>query len=70
MLDPRGAHYGKRPVPADDIWHNDSDILLVTKTPIQQTDEVIEQYITRGLYSVVPQEVIWNLNTTGSSVIK
>ena len=70
MLDLRGALYGKRPVPADDIWLNDSDIVLVTKTPIQQTDEVIEQYITRGLYSVVPQEVIWNLNTTGSSVIK
>jgi polysaccharide biosynthesis/export protein len=70
MLDLRGALYGKRPVPADDIWLNDSDILLVTKTPIQQADEVIEQYITRGLYSVVPQEVIWNLNTTGSTVIR
>jgi polysaccharide export outer membrane protein len=70
MLDLRGGLYGKRPVPADDIWLNDSDILLVTKTPIQQADEVIEQYITRGLYSVVPQEVIWNLNTTGSSVIR
>jgi polysaccharide biosynthesis/export protein len=70
MLDLRGALYGKRPVPADDIWLNDSDILLVPKTPVQQADEVIEQYITRGLYSVVPQEVIWNLNTTGSSVIR
>ena len=70
MLDLRGALYGKRPVPADDIWLNDSDIVLVTKTPVQQADEVIEQYITRGLYSVVPQEVIWNLNTTGSSVIR
>jgi polysaccharide biosynthesis/export protein len=70
MLDLRGALYGKRPVPADDIWLNDSDILLVTKTPIQQADEVIEQVFTRGLYSVVPQEVIWNLNTTGSSAIR
>jgi polysaccharide biosynthesis/export protein len=70
MLDLRGALYGRRPVPADDIWLNDSDILLVTKTPIQQADEVIEQVFTRGLYSVVPQEVIWNLNTTGSSAIK
>jgi polysaccharide export outer membrane protein len=70
MLDLRGALYGRRPVPADDIWLNDSDILLVTKTPIQQADEVIEQVFTRGLYSVVPQEVIWNLNTTGSSTIK
>ena len=70
MLDLRGALYGRRPVPADDIWLNDSDILLVTKTPIEQADEVIEQVFTRGLYSVVPQEVIWNLNTTGSSSVK
>jgi polysaccharide export outer membrane protein len=70
MLDLRGALYGRRPVPADDIWLNDSDILLVTKTPIEQADEVIEQVFTRGLYSVVPQEVIWNLNTTGSSTIR
>jgi polysaccharide export outer membrane protein len=64
MLDLRGALYGKRPVPADDIWLNDSDIVLVPKTPIQETDEFIEQYITRGIYSVIPREVIWNLNTT------
>ncbi|HEX4415264.1 MAG TPA: polysaccharide biosynthesis/export family protein [Lacipirellulaceae bacterium] len=66
MLDLRGALYARRPVPADDIWLNDSDIVLVPKTPIQQTDEFIEQYVTRGLYSLVPREVIWNLDTTGS----
>jgi polysaccharide export outer membrane protein len=68
MLDLRGALYAKRPVPADDIWLNDSDIVLVPKTPIEQADEVIEQYITRGAYSLVPREIIWNLNTTGSSL--
>ena len=67
MLDLRGALYGRRPVPADDIWLNDSDIVLVTKTPIQQADEVIEQFFTRGLYSVVPREVIWNLDSVSSS---
>jgi polysaccharide export outer membrane protein len=67
MLDLRGAMYGRRPVPADDIWLNDSDIVLITKTPIQQADELIEQLFTRGLYSVVPSDVIWNLNTTTSS---
>jgi polysaccharide export outer membrane protein len=66
MLDLRGALYGRRPVPADDIWLNDSDILLVTKTPIQQADELIEQVFTRGVYSLVPREVIWNLDTTTS----
>jgi polysaccharide export outer membrane protein len=68
MLDLRGALYARRPVPADNIWLNDSDIVLVPKTPIQQVDEIIEQYITRGLYGIVPREVIWNLNTTGTSL--
>jgi polysaccharide export outer membrane protein len=68
MLDVRGALYGRRPVPADDIWLNDSDIVLVPKTPIQQADELIEQIFTRGLYSVVPIEKIWGISTTGTSL--
>jgi polysaccharide export outer membrane protein len=68
MLDLRGALYGRRPVPADDIWLNDSDIVLVTKTPIQQADELIEQVFTRGLYSVVPVQTIWNVDVNGSSL--
>lgn len=68
MLDLRGALYGRRPVPADDIWLNDSDIVLVTKTPIQQADELIEQVFTRGLYSVVPVQTIWNIDVNGSSL--
>jgi polysaccharide export outer membrane protein len=66
MIDLRGALYARRPVPSDDIWLNDSDIILVPKTPIQQVDEVIDQYITRGLYSAVPRDVIWNLNNAGT----
>jgi polysaccharide export outer membrane protein len=67
MLDLRGAMYARRPVPADDIWLNDSDIVLVPKSPIQQVDEVIEQFFTRGLYGVLPREVVWNLDTVGTS---
>jgi polysaccharide export outer membrane protein len=68
MLDLRGALYARRPVPADDIWLNDSDIVLVPKSPIQQVDDFIEQVFTRGIYSAVPHEVLWNLDTTGSSL--
>jgi polysaccharide biosynthesis/export protein len=68
MLDLRGALYARRPVPADDIWINDSDIVLVPKTPIQQVDELLDQYLTRGAYTFVPREVIWNLDTVGSSL--
>jgi polysaccharide export outer membrane protein len=68
MLDLRGALYARRPVPADDIWLNDSDIILVPKTPIEQADELIEQVFTRGVYGLVPREVIWNLDSNGSSL--
>lgn len=67
MLDLRGALYARRPVPADDIWLNDSDIVLVPKSPIQQVDEVIEQYFTRGLYGVLPREMVWNMDSVSST---
>ena len=51
MLDIKGALYGRRPAPADEIWLNDSDIVVIPKTPIQATDEFIGQYFTRGLYA-------------------
>ena len=55
MLDVRGALYGRRPVPADEIWLNDSDIVVVPKMPIQVANEFIEQFFSRGLYGVFPQ---------------
>lgn len=55
MLDVKGALYGRRPTPADEIWLSDSDIVVVPKTPIQATDEAIDQLFTQGLYSLFPQ---------------
>lgn len=70
MVDLRGALYGRRPVPADEIWLNDSDIVLIPKTSIQVADEVIEQVFTRGLYAAVPLELLWGQGfTTVSSII-
>ncbi|MEM9351541.1 MAG: polysaccharide biosynthesis/export family protein [Planctomycetota bacterium] len=57
MVDIRGALQGRRPTPADEIWLNDSDIVVVPKTPIEVVDEAIDQYFTRGLYSLFPQFV-------------
>ena len=54
MLDIQGALYGRRPCPADEIWLNDSDIVVVPKTPIRIANEFIEQVFTRGIYGVVP----------------
>lgn len=59
MVDVRGALYGKRPVPADEIWLNDNDIVLVPKSPIEVLDDFIEQVFTRGVYAAVPVEVLW-----------
>lgn len=54
MLDLRGALYGKRPAPTDEIWLNDSDILIVPKSPILVLDDWISLVFTRGIYGVVP----------------
>ncbi|MDZ4659232.1 MAG: polysaccharide biosynthesis/export family protein [Bythopirellula sp.] len=62
MLDIKGALYGRRPAPADEIWLNDSDIVVIPKTHIQATDEFIGQYFTRGLYSLFPQFAFGQFN--------
>jgi polysaccharide export outer membrane protein len=55
MLDVNGALYGRRPAPADEIWLNDSDIVVIPKTPITVANEFISQFLTNGLYSAFPQ---------------
>jgi polysaccharide export outer membrane protein len=60
MLDVNGALYGRRPAPADEIWLNDSDIVVVPKTPITVIDEFIGQFFTQGLYSALPQFAFGN----------
>lgn len=69
MVDVRGALYARRPVPADEIWLNDSDIVLVPKTPIQMVDEVVEQFFTRGVYAAIPLEVIWGQGFSSISAL-
>ncbi len=65
MLDVRGALYGKRPGPADEIWLNDSDIVLVPKGPMRVTNELIEQVFTRGIYGVLPFSTNYSFNNFG-----
>ena len=62
MVDINGALYGRRPAPADEIWLNDSDIVLVPKTPITVADEFISQFFSQGLYSAFPQFSFGNFN--------
>jgi len=53
-LDIRGALYGRRPAPSDEIWLRDSDVVVVPKLPIQEIDEWIDLVFTRGVYGVIP----------------
>lgn len=59
-LDIRGALYGKRPCPADEIWLSDSDIIVVPKSPILVADDAIELVFTRGIYGVLPLTVVFS----------
>ncbi len=63
-----GALAGARPMPPDDIWLRDSDIVLVPKMPVQRLSELIDLYFTRTAYSVFKfqgYDVLFN----GTSVI-
>src|SRR6185436_9015825 len=55
MFDLNGAYYARRPAPADEIWMNDSDIVIVPKAPITVATEFIHQFFSQGLYSMFPQ---------------
>lgn len=41
-IDLRGALYGARPSPADEIWLRDSDIVLVPNSPIRAITDALE----------------------------
>lgn len=49
-----GALSGQRPIPSDEIWLRDSDIVLVPKLAIQRISEIVDMYFTRTIYGVLP----------------
>ena len=56
-LDLAGGLFGKRPIPSDEIWLRDSDIILVPKRPILRLADAVELYFTRTLYGIFPSEL-------------
>lgn len=56
-LDLAGGLYGKRPMPSDEIWLRDSDIVLIPKMPILRVADAVDLYFTRTLYSIFPAEL-------------
>ena len=56
-LDLAGGLFGKKPLPSDEIWLRDSDIILVPKRPILRLADAVELYFTRSLYGIFPSEL-------------
>ena len=56
-LDLAGGLFGKRPLPSDEIWLRDSDIVLIPKTPILRLADAVDLYFTRSLYGIFPSEI-------------
>lgn len=70
-VDVRGAHLGKVPTPADEIWLRDGDLIIVPPTPIARFDNFVSQVFTQGLYGVFPFAQIGSgLNVSGASVVR
>ncbi len=54
VLDLRGAIYGRRPTPSDEIWIQDGDVIIVPAAPIQIFDNFVQKVFTEGIYGAVP----------------
>ncbi len=61
-LELRGPLYSHRPCPADEIWINDSDIVVVPKSRVLVAQNVIDLVFTQGLFKIVP----FRMNTSYS----
>jgi len=57
-LDLNAALAGTDPLPTDEIWLRSGDIVLVPKSPIQRITELVDLYITQGVYSILPNQGI------------
>jgi polysaccharide export outer membrane protein len=54
QLDLRGVLYGHRPCPADEIWINDSDVVLIPKSRVLVAENIIALVFVQGLFRFTP----------------
>lgn len=66
-IDIRGSLYGRRPIPTDNIWLRDSDVVLVTKQPIKTVADGIDLIFTQGIYAALPILADSNLFIDGNN---
>ena len=57
-----------QPCPAGEIWLDDSDVVMVPKAPILIADDLINLYITRGVYAVLPFSTFYQFGGTTAVV--
>ncbi len=50
----RNAMLGKVPCPSGEIWLSDADLIIVPKSRLLWTTDMIDLIFTRGLYGIVP----------------
>ena len=55
-LDLQGAIWGKQPIPSDELFLRDADIVLIPKRPIQIADDFINLIFTQGIYGIFPNQ--------------
>lgn len=53
-FDLRGSLYGHRPCPADEVWINDSDVVLVPKSKVLVFENVVALIFREGIFRVAP----------------
>jgi polysaccharide biosynthesis/export protein len=66
MVNLEGALLGHQLCPRDEIWVDDSDVIIVPKSPILVTDDFIELVFTRGIYGVFPMSAQVNFTKLSS----
>jgi polysaccharide export outer membrane protein len=66
-IDVRGALYGQRPAPSDELWLRDSDVVVVPKSPVKTVTDAISLIATQGVYAAAPF-LVFN-NSGGGGVV-
>jgi len=66
MINLECALMGRQPCPKGEIWLDDSDVIIVPKSPILQADDFINLVFTRGIYGVFPLNTTINLSKISS----
>jgi polysaccharide export outer membrane protein len=62
MVNLFAALQGHQPCPPGEIWLNDSDVIIVPKSPILLADDFIELVFTRGIYGIFPLDATMNFS--------